>query len=141
MSVFVDTSAWVALKDHADSHHFAATEFLRKLAGRRERLTTTDFILDETYTLLLYDVGFNVSVQFKAEIDQLLAAETLRLIHIGPTLQAEAWAIFQRFNRDKSWSFTDCSSYVVMRHEGITECFAVDQDFVQMGFTASPGSA
>lgn len=139
MTVFVDTSAWVALKDRTDSHHLAATQFLGELAGRRERLITTDFILDETYTLLLYDVGFSVAVQFKAEIEQLLAAETLSLVHIGPTLQAEAWTIFERFNRDKSWSFTDCSSHVVMRREGMTECFAFDQDFVQMGFTASPG--
>lgn len=140
MAVFVDTSAWVAIKDRHDSHHADAGAYLGELTARRERLVTTDFVLDETYTLLLYDVGYEVTVRFKGEIDRLLAAQTLVLVHVLPALQAEAWAVFERFNRDKAWSFTDCASYVVMRRHGITDCFAFDEDFVQMGFTARPGA-
>ena len=40
-----------------------------------------------------------------------------------------------RFKRDKFWSFTDCTSYIVTREEALTEAFAYDDDFWQMGFT------
>jgi len=115
MTVFVDTSAWVAVKDRREKYHAAATAFLGEVAGRHQPLVTTDFILDETYTLLLYDVGYDVTVQFKHEIDLLSGTQALGIIHVGPAIQAEAWTIFERFNRDKTWSFTDCTSYVVMQ--------------------------
>jgi len=138
MTLFVDTSAWVAIKDRREKHHAAATAYLGELAGRKERLVTTDFILDETYTLLLYDVGYEVTVQFKREIDLLSGTKALDIMHVGPAVQAEAWAVFERFNRDKVWSFTDYTSYVVMRTHQIAECFGFDEDFAQMGFTVSP---
>ena len=135
---FVDTSAWVAVKDRREKHHAAAVAYLGDLAGRQEQLVTTDFILDETYTLLLYDVGYEVTVQFKREIDLLFAKQTLDIIHVGPAIQAEAWTVFERFNRDKAWSFTDCTSYVVKRTHRLTECFGFDEDSAQMGFVVCP---
>ena len=39
---------------------------------------------------------------------------------------------------DKLWSFTDCVSYVVMKQRGITEAFAFDHHFEQMGFGRQP---
>lgn len=49
MTVFVDTSAWTAVKDRRDGHHLAAVQYMEGVVARRERLATTDFILDETY--------------------------------------------------------------------------------------------
>ena len=47
--IFVDTGAWFALFVPSDPDHNAATEWL---AANRELLFTTDFIADETLTLL-----------------------------------------------------------------------------------------
>ena len=35
---------------------------------------------------------------------------------------------------DKSWTLTDCISFIVMEDEGITEALTGDQHFVQAGF-------
>ena len=40
----------------------------------------------------------------------------------------------EHYNVDKLWSFTDCTSYVAMKDSGITEVFAFDHHFEQMGF-------
>jgi predicted nucleic acid-binding protein len=45
----------------------------------------------------------------------------------------EAWRVFATFD-DKTWSFTDCVSYAVMKRLQITEAFALDDDFKQFGF-------
>ena len=47
--IFVDTGAWFAAVVSADANHNAATAWLR---ANREPLFTTDFIIDETLTLL-----------------------------------------------------------------------------------------
>ena len=41
-----------------------------------------------------------------------------------------AWETFERF-ADKEWSFTDCTSKVVIEHLGITQAFAFDHHFKQ----------
>jgi predicted nucleic acid-binding protein len=37
--------------------------------------------------------------------------------------------------QDKSWSLTDCISFVVMQNQGLTEALTADHDFEQAGFT------
>jgi predicted nucleic acid-binding protein len=37
---------------------------------------------------------------------------------------------------DKSWSLTDCASFVVMRERGLTEALTTDEHFRQAGFRA-----
>ncbi len=42
-----------------------------------------------------------------------------------------AWRVFRRFS-DKEWSFTDCTSKVVMSKLGISQAFAFDHHFRQV---------
>jgi predicted nucleic acid-binding protein len=37
---------------------------------------------------------------------------------------------------DQQWSLTDCSSFLIMRREGIIDALAHDRDFEQAGFRA-----
>ena len=55
--IFVDTSAWAAIEDSADANHQAALVFKDALPSAR-RLVTSSSILDESYTLLLMNVGY-----------------------------------------------------------------------------------
>ena len=141
MATFVDTTAWAAVKNRKDRNYLAAVEVFTDLAERRERVVTTDFVLDETYTLLLYEVGYTTAVQFKRDLDAMIRKGTVELVQVTPEVQIEAWAVFERFNRDKLWSFTDCTSYVVMRREGLAQAASFDEDFAQMGFVLRPGVA
>ena len=55
--VFVDTSAWVALKHKGDSLWKQATDLNRSLLTSGARYVTSNFVLDETYTLLRLRAG------------------------------------------------------------------------------------
>lgn len=44
----------------------------------------------------------------------------------------EAWTVFRDYD-DKEWSFTDCTSKIVMENLGITQAFAFDHHFHQFG--------
>ena len=45
---------------------------------------------------------------------------------------ASAWEVFRLFD-DKGWSFTDCTSKVVIERRNVRHAFAFDQHFRQFG--------
>lgn len=132
--VFVDSSAWFALKDAKDHHHDAAIEFLSSFNGK---LVTTNFIVDETITLTLMRLGYT----FARELGEALWAEKYaRLIYVSQSDQRTAWELFKAYD-DKTFSFTDCTSFAVMERLGLEYAFAFDADFEQSGrFTQIPSS-
>ena len=101
-------------------------------------LVTSNYILDELYTLLLMNVGYLPTVNYKEKLDILIAEHVLDVIWIDRDLAKRGWDVFEQYNSDKQWSFTDCTSYVVMEEFGITEAFTFDHHFEQMGFILLP---
>jgi predicted nucleic acid-binding protein len=137
-AIFVDTSAWDAIEDSSDRHHAAALRFKEDLVQQQTRLYVTNFILDESYTLLLYNIGYTRTVAFKRAIDLMQTGGILIVVHVSEAIEQAAWTVFERFNQDKAWSFTDCTSKVVMENLGIRQVFAFDHHFEQMGFLRRP---
>lgn len=137
-AVFVDTGAWDALEDRGDRNHAAAVRYRAILRQERMSLYVTNFVLDESYTLLLQNVGYARTVAFKSTIDRMQAGGILTIIHLSEEVEKTAWEVFVRFNQDKTWSFTDCTTKVVMDSLGIQHVFAFDQHFEQMGFIRLP---
>jgi len=135
--IFVDTSGWDALADKADKDHPRALQFRNEIASQC-KLVTSNYILDELYTLLLMNVGFQPTIDYKEKLDILIAEYVLDVIWIDQGLAKRSWDVFEQYNIDKQWSFTDCTSYVVMKDFGITEVFAFDHHFEQMGFIRLP---
>lgn len=124
--IFVDTSAWYASSSVRDANHQEAKRFLTSV---RERLVTSDYVIDETLTLFR-SRGENLhALTFGAEVIDGSFAE---IITITEQDFAAAWDVFQRF-ADKEWSFTDCTSRVVMERLGIQRAFAFDDHFRQFG--------
>lgn len=49
----------------------------------------------------------------------------------------KAWKIFEKYS-DKDFSFTDCTSFIVMKMLEINEVFSFDKHFEQYGFIRLP---
>jgi predicted nucleic acid-binding protein len=86
----------------------------------------------------LLHAGYSKTVEFKNRLDFLIARNALTVVWISEAIATQTWQIFEQFNTDKQWSFTDCTSYVVMKDQGITEAFTFDHHFLQMGFIRRP---
>ena len=129
-NIFTDTSAFVALMRKGDTDYKKAIEILDRLEKDGGKLVTTDYILDETYTTLLNREGYLLAIEF----DRRLRRGSWRIERINEFRFVEAQKVFRRFNKDKQWSFTDCTSYVVMRELKIKKAFSFDKHFKQMGF-------
>ena len=135
--IFVNTSAWDAIEDVSDANHDIALLFKEEIAGKY-LLVTTSYVLDETYTLLLLNIGYARTIEFKRNIDVMIEAGVLTAVHISESMEKTAWEVFERLNTDKEWSFTDCTSRAVMKQREISEVFAFDHHFEQMGFVKKP---
>ena len=138
MKIFIDTSAWVALENKKDIHYKEAIIFKDEIKDKRYRLYTSNFVLDETYTLLLANVGYEKTVESAKRIKALRNKGLLHVIQVTEDIEDSAWLIFERFNKDKFWSFTDCISKAIMEIMDITESFSFDRNFEQMGFERRP---
>ena len=138
MKIFIDTSAWVASENKRDIHYNEAVTFRDEIKNKRYRLFTSNFVLDETYTLCLANLGYEKTIECARRIRNLRDKGLLHVIYVTEDIEESAWLIFERFNKDKFWSFTDCTSNAIMQMLGIKESFSFDRDFEQMGFAKRP---
>jgi uncharacterized protein len=133
--VFVDTSGWYALMDRNATEHAGTAALVAQLLRDGARLVTTDHVLDESCTLA------------KARAGSVMASRLLDLVHATAALDVE-WVGSERFVAaegqfrkydDQAFSFTDCTSFVVMRERRIEEAITTDEHFRIAGFVLLPG--
>jgi predicted nucleic acid-binding protein len=130
LDVFMDSAGFLALWDAGDEHHGTAVALQEELTRKRRRFLTTEYVVDETITLLLVRHSHTAAVDF---LDTVQRSEVLKLEWIGPDRFYAAGAIFRK-HADKAWSFTDCVSFATMRELRIREAFTSDHHFKQAGF-------
>src|SRR5260221_11393526 len=110
LEILLDTAGFLALWDAKDERHQRAVRLQAELARKHRRFLTTEYVVDETATLLLVRHSHDAAVDF---LDTIESSEALRLEWIDPE-RFHAAADFFRKYADKGWSFTDCVSFVLM---------------------------
>jgi predicted nucleic acid-binding protein len=129
--IFIDTSGFYALLVRADERHGRARDAMRKAAKRRQRFITTDYILDETSTLLMARRCPSV---IPALFEAVSASKACRIVWMDAERFERAKDLFIK-NIANAWSFTDCFSFIVMRELRLREALSKDQHFRNAGFT------
>ncbi len=134
MKLFGDSSAWLAFFDRSQPAH----ETIRREVGALSRhnlvIFVTDYVIDETLTLVLARAGHSVAVMCG---EWLLHSPSIHLVRIDENQWDSAWDLFRRYD-DKDFSFTDCTSFVVMEAYNLVDAFTFDRHFEQMGFRLWP---
>jgi|ERR1051326_2117933 predicted nucleic acid-binding protein len=118
--------AWYASLVPTDPDHKSAVQWL---AENHSPLLTTDYVIDETLTLLRVRGERKRALLLGARFFHYDLAEIHKITANDLML---AWNTFEQFD-DKGWSFTDCTSKVVMDELGIKVAFAFDHHFHQFG--------
>jgi uncharacterized protein len=133
--IFVDTGAWFALSNPAERRHAEALSvFRRATKGEFGRLVTTDFVLDETYTLVRLRLGIEAVRKLSTLVVQ---SRNTQLLRVSETDFDRALALLLA-RAEMRWSFTDCTSFVMMEALGIRTAFGFDSNFREAGFTLRP---
>lgn len=133
-SVFVDTSGGYSLIDRRDASHGSTRDAVERLIREGARLFSTDYGVDESCTLTKARAGSEAALRW---LDLLNGTAALELGWIGPDRFARAEALFREY-RDQAFSFTDCTSFAVMRERRIRKVITGDDQFRVMGFQLVP---
>jgi predicted nucleic acid-binding protein len=132
MSVFVDTSAVLAMLDGADVRHPEGEATWRRLLGDEDPLVTSSYVLLEAYALIQARIGLDAVRDLRERIWPLVDVEW-----VGDELHEVAIAALLAANR-RQLSLVDCVSFEVMRRLGIRRVFAFDAHFEEQGFEVVP---
>lgn len=133
-SVFVDTSAFVALRNESEAEHERARTTLAGLIESGATLFTSNYVFAETYTALLVRVGRGEAVEWGS---RFRAGAAIELVRVERDIEEEAWEILER-HEDKRWSYVDATSFALIGRDGGGEAFAFDAHFAQRGVHVHP---
>ena len=126
--VFLDTSAAYALLVSSDQNHARAARAFASLGQREAGLTTTSYVLVETYALLMRRVGLAAARAFREDVQPLVEVAWVQHDQHERGLDL----VFDRNQGDLS--LVDAVSILTMRDLGIDQAFAYDRHFAAEGF-------
>jgi predicted nucleic acid-binding protein len=133
-SVFVDTSAFVALRNASEAEHERARTTLSELIEDGAALFTSNYVFAETYAALLVRVGRAEAIEWGR---RFRAGAAIELVRLEPGVEEDAWQILEQHG-DKGWSYVDATSFALIERDGGGEAFSFDAHFAQRGLRVLP---
>lgn len=132
MSIFIDTSGFIAVLDMDDASHTKAAETWQNILRSEETLVTTNYVLVETCALVQNRLGMEALRVFQGDI-----VPVIRIEWIDNAVHHAAMGIMLVALR-KKLSLVDCVSFEMMRLLGVTTAFTLDRHFKEQGFICIP---
>lgn len=136
-TVYVDSSAFIALLRRADAYHAAAAGHFTRLRRRGALLVTCDPVIAETSTRLRYDAGPAAVTAFREGLEDAAAAGQLRVRESDTDLRVAALELIASSPRLRL-SYADAVGATVAREVTADAVFAFDTDFRDLGFRLEP---
>jgi predicted nucleic acid-binding protein len=127
--VFVDSSVFLSLEDPAEHSHAFAMRTFRELVSARSPLVSTNFVFDETYTLILTRLGRHRAVAWG---ESARSSKLIEFVRVDESHEQAAWDLILTFG-DKDFSYTDATSFAVMSSLAIEEALSLDRHFKEYG--------
>lgn len=128
-TLFADTFYYLALFNTRDRAHQKAKELTAGFSGR---VLTTAWILMELADGM---AGTTQRNAFSVFLEAMRADPDVRITPFSNALFDEAVKLYAS-RPDKAWSLTDCTSFIVMEREALTEALTGDRHFEQAGYRA-----
>ena len=132
--IFIDTGAFLARFIERDQYHGVAVKHWQKLQTDHRRCFTSNFVLDETITLLARRTTYPFAA---TRARNFYGSQLLTILRPDQDDELAAVGLFQKY-ADQKVSFTDCVSFVLMTKHRITSAFSFDRHFAMAGFSAEP---
>jgi predicted nucleic acid-binding protein len=131
----MDTSAHYAHKtkslvseaniaDAGDKDHDAAVNFLNAAADEGRAFLTSNFIVAETYGLILLRLGRGKAIDYV----YFLRSGSTAVERITLEYEERAWEILTQYD-DQDFSYVDATSFALMERLDVLEAFAFDKHF------------
>jgi predicted nucleic acid-binding protein len=130
--IFVDTGAFLGRYLANDQHHQDAQSLWQKVRQQRMPCVTSNFVLDETFTLLARRGSYRFAAEKARTIN---VSEAFQIFRPDAKDERAAVELMEKF-ADQGVSFTDCVSFVLMRKASLEQVFTFDDHFERAGFAS-----
>jgi predicted nucleic acid-binding protein len=137
-TVFVDSSAWIAVVHLRDSRHAQARAYYRTIMSGT-KLMTSDHVLGESITFLTYRHQRQQAIELHSMVQAAIRTNVLTMEWITPAIHDQAWEIYQRFDH-QIFSYCDCTSFALCVARGVDLVFTFDNDFEIAGLDRRPAT-
>lgn len=127
-ALLADTSFFVAYLNPRDEAHALAVEWM---TASSEQIVTSEWVLAELGNYLAEGPNRRL---LGSLVRALSAEERTEIVPADHPSFLGALSLYVR-RQDKSWSFTDCTSFCLMKARKITDALTTDHHFEQAGFT------
>ena len=121
--LFVDTSAFYALANLADTHHAEAVAAFGSTVGHDD-LKTSDHVVVETWCLIWARLGRTAAMRFWDGF----GSGVVQIVGITAQDFQRGREIAQEWS-DQAFSIVDCTSFALIERLDIRQAFAFDKHF------------
>lgn len=132
-SVFIDTSALIALVHPRDQYHSTIHAYFER-SGESMRGMTSNLVLAEFLSFFARHGNLEAALRFH---DKMLQNADLKVLWVDLPLHRESSDLLSKFS-DQRLSFTDASSFAIMKKERLTQVLTFDENFRKAGFQSLP---
>lgn len=128
--LFMDTAFVQALLNKRDQYHPQALSLLPRLKAAHEVWTTEAILVEVGNALSAIDRS--AAVEFIAQCYRL---SNMTVVSVDRALFFRALRLYDT-RSDKTWGFTDCISFEVMKDQNLVDAITTDHHFIQAGYRA-----
>jgi predicted nucleic acid-binding protein len=133
-AIFADTAGWLCLADSNDPKHKDACTVRDEWLRQGGIFVCTDYVADETLTLMRIRLGLHTASKWWEQVER---SSRVRWEWMSPLRAEKARRWFFQW-KDKDFSFTDCTSFVLMRELRLHRALTTDKHFQNAGFETVP---
>jgi len=140
IKIFIDTWGWLTLRDRSEAQHIPVKIFYQEFSESGGISYTSDYVLDETVTLLFRRLPFQKAKESLEKIEEAIETGYLILERITSERFEKAKELRLRYQDKPLISFTDFTSAVVMTEKEIDAILTEDEHFIYLeaGFRQVP---
>jgi predicted nucleic acid-binding protein len=135
LKLFIDTWGWLTLRDRKESRHQGVKRFYSQFRLTKGLIYTTDYVLDETITLLFRRLPLPSARESLEKLKDATAEGYLQVEWITPERFERAEGLRLKYQDKPRISFTDLTSMVVMEELGIRDILTEDEHFEYVGLS------
>jgi predicted nucleic acid-binding protein len=128
MNIFIDTAALLAVLNANDHFHGPASQAWNEILSSESILFSSNYVILETTALLQHRFGIEAVRLFESDILPII-----EIVWVDETIHKQGMSALLIANR-RDLSLVDCTSFEIMRQNGLNAVFTFDPHFGEQGF-------
>ena len=132
-SLFVDTWGWLTFFDKKEQYHKRVKQIIENFKEYDFGLITTDYVLDETNTILFRRLRYDLALKAFDGIMDLIEQGYIKFYWIDEMIFEKARDLRKKFKDKPEISFTDLTSFATMQLLNIKNVLTDDRHFAVIG--------